>query len=104
MTTTYVRTYIYGHQPDYTRKWFPLQGELAPVTKYVYFLIKNKPILVHSMLAAGIVQDTFAGKAVEGEGGEEETTGGYFYYYWWLLLLLLLLVYFTAQARKSSVS
>ena len=26
------------------------------------------------MLAAGIVQDTFAG---EGEGGEEETTGGY---------------------------
>ena len=46
------------------------------------------------MLAAGIVQDTFAGEAVELEGGEEE----------WLLLLLLLLVYFTAQARKSSVS
>ena len=29
------------------------------------------------MLAAGIVQDTFAGEAGEGEGGEEETTGGY---------------------------
>ena len=56
----------------------------------------DKPILVHSMLAAGIVQDTFAGEAVEGEGGEEETTGGYFYcYFYW---------YFTAQARKSSVS
>ena len=68
------------------------------MTKYGYFLIKNKPILVHSMLAAGIVQDTFAGEAVEGEGGEEETTGGY------VLLLLLLLVYFTAQARKSFVS
>ena len=33
------------------------------------------------MLAAGIVQDTFAGEA---EGGEEETTGGYFYcYFYW---------------------
>ena len=72
-------------------KWFPLQGELAPVTKYVYFLIQNKPILVHSMLAAGIVQDTFAGEAVEGEGGEEETTGGYFYCYcyWYILPLRL---------------
>ena len=91
MTTTYVRTYIYGHLPDYTRKWFPLQGELAQVTKYVYFLIKNKPILVHSMLAAGIVQDTIAGEAVEGEGGEEETTGGYFYcyLYWYILPLRL---------------
>ena len=48
------------------------------------------------MLAAGIVQDTFAGEAVEGEGGEEETTGGYFYCYFYC--------YFTAQARKSSVS
>ena len=35
----------------------------------------DKQILVHSILAAGIVQDTFAGEAVEGEGGEEETTG-----------------------------
>ena len=48
------------------------------------------------MLAAGIAQDTFAGEAVEGEGGKEETTGGYFYccFYW----------YFTTQARKSSIS
>ena len=37
----------------------------------LYFLINNKSIVVHSMLAAGIVQDTFAGEAV---GGEEETT------------------------------
>ena len=50
----------------------------------LYFLINNKAILIHSMLAAGIVQDTFAGEAVEGEGGEEETTGGYFYcYFYW---------------------
>ena len=61
----------------FTRKWFPLQGELASLTKNVVF---NKPILIRSMLAAGIVQDTFAGEAVENEGGEEETTGGYFYY------------------------
>ena len=27
------------------------------------------------MLATGIVQDTFAGEAGEGEGGEEEITG-----------------------------
>ena len=51
----------------------------------LYFLINNEPILIHSMLAAGIVQDMFAGEAVEGEGGEEETTGG-------LLLLLLVLL------------
>ena len=45
---------------------------------------RNKPILISSMLAAGIVQDRFAGEAVEGEGGEEETTGGYFYcYFYW---------------------
>ena len=37
------------------------------------------------MLAAGIVQDTFAGEAGEGEGGEEETTGGYFYRSGWFL-------------------
>ena len=35
------------------------------------------------MLAAGIVQDTLAGKAGEGEGGEEETTGIYFYRYFY---------------------
>ena len=54
----------------------------------LYFLIKNKLILVHSMLAAGIVLDTFAGEAVE---GEEETTGGYFYcyFYWYILPLRL---------------
>ena len=40
----------------------------------MYFLIKNKPILIRSMLAAGIVQDTFAGEAGEGKGGEEEMT------------------------------
>ena len=48
------------------------------------FFISNKPILIRSMLAAGIVQDTLAGDAVEGEGVEEETTGGYFYcYFYW---------------------
>ena len=52
-----------------TRKWFPLQGELAPIKKKWYFLINNKPILIRSMLAAGIVQDTFAGEAEEGKGG-----------------------------------
>ena len=46
----------------------------------------NKPILIRSMLAASIVQDTFAGEAVENEGGEEETTGGYFYcYFYWYI-------------------
>ena len=40
----------------------------------LYFLINNKPILISSMLAAGIVQDRFVGEAVEGEGGEEEAT------------------------------
>ena len=49
-----------------------------------YFLINNKPILISSMLVAGIVQDTFVGEAVEDEEGEEETTGGYFYcYFYW---------------------
>ena len=43
----------------------------------------NEPILTHSMLDAGIVQDTFAGKAGEGKGGEGETTGGYFYCYFY---------------------
>ena len=44
-----------------------------------YFRINNKPILIRSMLAAGIVQDTFSGEAEEGEGGEEEMTEGYLY-------------------------
>ena len=76
-----------------TRKWFPLKGKLAPL----YFLINNEPILIRSMLAAGIVQDTFAGEAVEGEGSEEETTGGYF-------STAISTGTFTAQARKSSIS
>ena len=38
------------------------------------------------MLAAGIVQDTFAGEAEEGEGDEEEMTEGF------LLLILLVLL------------
>ena len=64
----------------------------------LYFLINNKPILISSMLAAGIVQERFVGEAVQGEGGEDETTGGYFYCYCYFYC------YFTAQARKSSVS
>ena len=59
----------------------------------MYFLINNKAILIRSMLAARIV---LAGEAVENEGGEEKSTGGYFYcYLYW---------YFTAQARKFSIS
>ena len=70
--------------PLYTRKRFPLQGELASLTKMLYFLINNKPILIRSMMGANIVQATFAGEAVENEGGEKETTGGYFYcYFYW---------------------
>ena len=42
-------------------------------------LINNEPILIRSTQAAGIMQDTFAGVAGEGEGGKEEMTGGYFY-------------------------
>ena len=43
-------------------------------------VINNQPIL-SSMLAAGIVQDTFAGEAGEGKRGDEvETTGCYFYH------------------------
>ena len=68
----------YARLLSITRKWFPLQGELAPLT--MYFLINNKSILIHSMLAAGIVQDTFGGKAAEGRAD------------WRLLLPLLLLV------------
>ena len=53
----------------------------------LYFLINNKPILISSMLAAGIVQDRFVGEAVEGEGGEERLLEATF-----LLLLLLVLL------------
>ena len=47
------------------------------------FLINNKAILIRSMLAASIVQDTFAGEDVENEGGEEKITEGYFYWYFY---------------------
>ena len=75
----------------------PITRRASSLTKYVVvFFINNKPILIRSMLAAGIVQDTFVGEAVEGKGGEEETTGGYFYcYFYW---------YFYRQTRTSSVS
>ena len=63
----------------------------------LYFLINNKPILIRSMLAAGIIQDTFAGEAEEGEKEVKRrrlepistvtSTGT-----------------FTALARKSSIS
>ena len=63
---------------------------LSTLTQTIVFYNNNEPhliilLILTSTLAAGIVQDTFAG---EGEGGEEETTGGYFY------------CYFTAQARN----
>ena len=63
----------------------------------LYFLINNKPMLISSMLAAGIVQDTFVGEVVEGEGGEEKTTGG-------CTSTAISTGTVTAQARKSSVS
>ena len=63
----------------------------------LYFLINNKPKLIRSILATGIVQDTFAGEAGEGKAGEEEMTGGYY-------STATSTGTFTAQARKSSVS
>ena len=51
---------------------------LTQTIKKLYF-INNEPILI-SMLAAGIVQDMFAGEDGEGDGDEEEMTGGYFYH------------------------
>ena len=54
--------------------------------------IEIQVVTILSMLAAGIVQNTFVGEDVEGQGGEEETTGGYFS-----------TSTFTAQAIKSSV-
>ena len=51
---------------------------LSGLTKKTCILVI---IILSSILGAGIVQDTFAGKAGEGEhGGEVETTGGYFYH------------------------
>ena len=55
-------------------------SELIKKTCILVRVINNEPIL-SSMLAAGIVQDTFAGEGGEGEvGGEVEMTGGYFYH------------------------
>ena len=55
---------------------------MAPITRRVcIFFINNKPIQIRSMLAAGIVQDTFVGEAGEGRDND-----------WKLLLPLLLLV------------
>ena len=45
-------------------------------------------IILEPDFHAGIVQDTLAVEAGEGEGGDEEMTGGYFY----------------CSARNSSVS
>ena len=53
----------------------PITRRASSLTKcYSYFLINNKPILICSMLAAGIVQDKVVGEAIQGKGGEEETT------------------------------
>ena len=71
----------------------PITRRASSLKNMLYF---HKPILISSMLAAGIVQDRFVGESVEGEGGEEETTGGYLYFYFYR--------YFYRQARKSSVS
>ena len=79
---------------------------MVPITRRasspntLYFLINNKAILIRSMLAAGVVQDTFVGEAVEGEG---RSLGHVCWRsctrrrrrredYWRLLLLLFLLV------------
>ena len=68
----------------YTRKMVPFARRASSPNKKLYFPINSKPILIRSMLAAGLVQDTFSREAEEGEGGEEETTGGYFYcYFYW---------------------
>ena len=68
-----------------TRKWFPLQGELAPLKKMLYFLINNKPLLIRSMLAAGIVPGHVCWRSCR---RRRRRRGDY----WRLLLLLLLLV------------
>ena len=49
----------------------------------LYFLINNKPLPIRSILAPGIVQDTFAGEAGESEVSEVEMNGGYFYCYFY---------------------
>ena len=52
----------------------PITRRASSFNKMLYFLINNKPILIRSMLAAGIVQDKVVGEAIQGEGGEEEAT------------------------------
>ena len=59
-----------------------LSGLTPKFFVFLIILINNESLLT-SMLAAGIVHDTFAGKAGEVEGGEEEKTGGYFYCYFY---------------------
>ena len=59
------------------------RGMLSGLIKknlHLVIVINNEPIL-SSMLAAGIVKDTFAGKAGKSERGRRSaTTGGYFYH------------------------
>ena len=54
------------------------RGMLSGLTKINCILVI---VILSSILAAGIVQDTFAGEKLEkaNAGGEVETTGGYFY-------------------------
>ena len=66
------------------------------------YCINNEPILT-STLAAGIVQDMFAGEAGEGEGGEEETTGGYFYRSGWKFFRFLALEHVIAYQKRTYV-
>ena len=40
----------------------PITRRASSPNKKMYFFINNKPILIRSMLAAGIVQETFAGE------------------------------------------
>ena len=54
------------------------RGMLSGLTKINCILVI---VILSSILAAGIVQDMFAGEKLEkaSAGGEVETTGGYFY-------------------------
>ena len=47
---------------------------MVPITRRASSPNKNNKLMIRSIVAAGIVQDMFAGGAEEGEGGEEETT------------------------------
>ena len=55
------------------------RGMLSGLTKINCILVI---VILSSILAAGIDQDTFAGEKLEktSAGGEVETTGGYFYH------------------------